>query len=274
MAYQELQMEEGAAQADAVASTSAGEVQVAEAAPEAGRFARTIAPLVLAGAAVLAVGGYGLAHLANGRPLVVARTGSTAMLATKDALDGTLPAGRDEGVKNTRRKPSIKPFEHKHDHNTCDDSEELYAGLCYTKCSVLTGFSAAHRVSAFTCCPTPDCHGNVFKMKTSSLVPCQGYDVSSADMGKACPHEEGACLKDEEQFLGECFETCDKLTEGKFPKRIAAATCCNPDAEGGCLNLGNDRTKSALNVGGGGGDGDASTPAEAHMPLKSLTESS
>eukprot|EP00929_Paragymnodinium_shiwhaense_P000712 TRINITY_DN10094_c0_g1_i1.p1 TRINITY_DN10094_c0_g1~~TRINITY_DN10094_c0_g1_i1.p1 ORF type:complete len:368 (-),score=79.43 TRINITY_DN10094_c0_g1_i1:287-1390(-) len=174
--------------------------------------------------------------------------------------------------KNQRRRPLLKPSEHLHDGNVCDDTEELYDGLCYTKCSTLLGIPEARRSTSFSCCPTSDCHGNVFKMKTASLIPCQGYDVSSQDGGKACPHIRGECLTDEEQFMGECFEKCEKLTNGKFPKRIAAATCCNPDGQFGCWNVHNDDTNANLNVGGGAGDHDGSTPRASHFPLKYLTE--
>eukprot|EP00929_Paragymnodinium_shiwhaense_P000717 TRINITY_DN10094_c0_g4_i1.p1 TRINITY_DN10094_c0_g4~~TRINITY_DN10094_c0_g4_i1.p1 ORF type:complete len:344 (-),score=55.88 TRINITY_DN10094_c0_g4_i1:287-1249(-) len=174
--------------------------------------------------------------------------------------------------QNKRRWPTEKPQEHMHDGNLCDDTEELYDGLCYTKCSILIGTPMAHRATAFSCCPTSDCHGNVLKMKTASLVPCQGYDVSSSDGGIACPHIRGECLTDEEQFMGECFEKCSMLTNGKFPKRIAAATCCNPEGDGGCFNFHNDDTNAKLNVGGGAGDHDASTPRGSHFPLKYLTE--
>jgi len=173
---------------------------------------------------------------------------------------------------NKRRFPDVKPDENLHNGNVCDDSEELYAGLCYTKCSILTGFPQARRSTAFSCCPTSDCHGNVFKMKTASLLPCKGYDVSSSDGGKACPHIRGECLEDEEQFMGECFEKCSVLTNGKFTQRIGAASCCNPAGVGGCWNFGNDDTNAKLNVGGGKGDGDASTPRASHFPLKYLTE--
>eukprot|EP00929_Paragymnodinium_shiwhaense_P077637 TRINITY_DN39_c0_g1_i2.p1 TRINITY_DN39_c0_g1~~TRINITY_DN39_c0_g1_i2.p1 ORF type:complete len:302 (+),score=42.79 TRINITY_DN39_c0_g1_i2:81-908(+) len=273
MSYQEVQLEEGIVGPDAI-NPSPMTTQEPDAQHEArlGRGARTFVPLAFAGAALLAVGGYSLTYFAGGRPLQTARTDSSSVLASEGALDGMTAVSKPSAVKNTRRKPALKPFEHLHDGNTCEDAEELYAGLCYTKCSVLMGLSAAHRVSAFTCCPTPDCHGNLLKMSTASLLPCHGYDVSSADAGKACPHEQGACLEDEEQFMGECYEKCETLTEGKFPKRIATATCCNPDADGGCLNIGNDRTMPRLNVGGGQGDRDASTPAQPHFPLKSLTE--
>jgi hypothetical protein len=177
-------------------------------------------------------------------------------------------------AENKRRRPagSVKPQEKMHDGNVCDDSEELYAGLCYTKCSILTGQPLARRSTAFSCCPTADCHGNLFKMKTVSLLPCEGFDVSSSDGGIVCPHIRGECLTDEEQFLGKCYEKCSILTQGKFPKRFGAESCCDPEGIGGCWNFGNDYTNAKLNVGGGKGDGDAETPRASHFPLKYLTE--
>eukprot|EP00929_Paragymnodinium_shiwhaense_P062281 TRINITY_DN3109_c0_g1_i2.p1 TRINITY_DN3109_c0_g1~~TRINITY_DN3109_c0_g1_i2.p1 ORF type:complete len:342 (-),score=35.12 TRINITY_DN3109_c0_g1_i2:338-1279(-) len=202
-------------------------------------------------------------------------------IVTSTTIAPPLPAGPPAPLQakdieapkyiNKRRRP-LKPQEHMNDGDLCDDTEELYDGLCYTKCSILTGIPEAHRSTAFSCCPTSDCHANIVKMKTASLIPCHGYDVSSSDGGIACPHIRGECLTDEEQFMGECFEKCSKLTCGKFPKRIAAATCCNPDGNLGCLNFHNDDTNAKLNVGGGAGDHDASTPRASHFPLLYLTE--
>jgi len=106
-------------------------------------------------------------------------------------------------------------------------------------------------------------------MKTASLIPCGGYDVSHMDGGHACPHLPGVCLTDEEQFMGECFETCSKLTHGQYPHRVAAATCCKGEGLA-CLNPFNDVTKADFYAGGGKGDEDAQTPRDPHFPLKFL----
>mmetsp|Transcript_12709 Transcript_12709/g.36525 ORF Transcript_12709/g.36525 Transcript_12709/m.36525 type:complete len:100 (+) Transcript_12709:1-300(+) len=71
--------------------------------------------------------------------------------------------------------------------------------------------------------------------------------------------------------MGMCYKKCGLLTDGAFPHRVAAATCCKTVGLG-CLNSGNDATSQRFNVGGGAGDHDPSTPAEAHFPLQSLTE--
>jgi len=174
---------------------------------------------------------------------------------------------------NMRRAPrkSVLPDEHMHDGNICDDTEELLAGLCYTKCSILTNSTHAHRFSAFSCCETEDCHANVFKMKTASLIPCSGFDVSSADGGIACPHLRGTCLTDEEQFLGECYEKCSTLTNGTYPNRVAAMSCCNTEGVG-CLDPFNEWTKPAFFAGGGNGDHNAETPRKPHFPEKVFAE--
>eukprot|EP00929_Paragymnodinium_shiwhaense_P053979 TRINITY_DN2705_c0_g1_i1.p1 TRINITY_DN2705_c0_g1~~TRINITY_DN2705_c0_g1_i1.p1 ORF type:complete len:344 (-),score=49.97 TRINITY_DN2705_c0_g1_i1:320-1270(-) len=201
-------------------------------------------------------------------------SGSTSVQAL--TVSATDEPGAAPAVENMRRHPTaanLRPSEDRRDGNVCDKTEELFGGLCYTKCSILTGIPESRRSTAFSCCPTSDCHGNVFKMKTASLLPCGGYDVSSQDGGKACPHLRGECLTDEEQFLGKCFEKCTLLTDGRFPKRISETSCCNPEGTGGCWNFLNDDTdETQLDVGGGMGDGDKFTPRKSHFPLQYLTE--
>lgn len=177
---------------------------------------------------------------------------------------------------NARRAPnSLKPHEDMHDGNPCEDAEELHGGLCYTRCATLTGGTHPFRITAYSCCATASCGANIFRMHTASIIPCSGYDVSSGTTlhGTACPHVPGTCLTDEEQFQGECFEKCSKLTNGAYPNRVAVATCCKKEGIR-CLDPWNDWTAAKFDVGGGLGDHDAETPRRAHYPLKSLTETS
>merc|ERR1712232_887091 len=112
---------------------------------------------------------------------------------------------------------------------------------------------------------------NVFRMRAASILPCKGFDTSSSNGKTACPHVPGVCLTDEEQYMGECFEKCSKLTNGVYPNRVAVATCCKTGGIA-CLDPFNDLTSPKLDVGGGTGDHDSATPHSVHRPLKSLTE--
>jgi hypothetical protein len=201
----------------------------------------------------------------NSHPPLKSLTETKKKIATPSPTRGA--------VNNARRVPptSVTPDEHMHDGNPCDDSEELFMGLCYTKCADLTEGAYMTRKSAFTCCEQPNCGANLFKMKTSSILPCKGYDVSSADGGTACPHAVGTCLKDEELFGGECFEKCSVLTDGTHPNRVGAATCCKTHGVR-CLDPFNDWTAKSFAAGGGAGDDDSQTPQGAHYPLQRLTE--
>eukprot|EP00928_Gymnodinium_smaydae_P097112 TRINITY_DN8720_c0_g1_i2.p1 TRINITY_DN8720_c0_g1~~TRINITY_DN8720_c0_g1_i2.p1 ORF type:complete len:308 (+),score=48.53 TRINITY_DN8720_c0_g1_i2:113-1036(+) len=112
---------------------------------------------------------------------------------------------------------------------------------------------------------------DIADMKVSAPIPCSGNDVSGD--GSSCPHTAGVCLKDEELDMGECYKKCSVLTNGKYPYRVAAATCCKSSSPISCMNPFNDDTSASFDVGGGKGDGDATTPAGAHAPLKQLAES-
>lgn len=162
---------------------------------------------------------------------------------------------------------TLKPIEQLHDGNVCDNSEEFFAGLCYKKCALLTRGEAPIRTSSWTCCKSHPCTLNQVGSFGSSVL-CTGFDVAADG---SCPHKPGACLLDEELHLGICYKKCGILTGGAFPHRIAAATCCKTTGLG-CLNIFNDKTSKAFDVGGGAGDHDPSTPAGAHPPEEKLTE--
>jgi len=162
-----------------------------------------------------------------------------------------------------------KPAEHMHDGNKCDDSEEIYGGLCYKKCSLLTNSSSSVRGSAFSCCDSSPC--TITNQHWGGWIPCSGFDVNGQG---SCPHAPGACLEVEEYYLGLCYGKCSLLTQGKYPYRTAPATCCKDKGVLECLNpfSGDSETKPSLLVSGGSGDHDGSTPRGIHRPLTSLTE--
>lgn len=165
------------------------------------------------------------------------------------------------------------PDEHRHDGNHCEDNEEILAGLCYKKCSILTGGEYPQRSTAFTCCKTSSCFLQQ-SMGGDLPIPCQGYDVSGHD---GCPHAPGGCLQDEELFLGLCYAKCTLLTKGDYRYRVAPLTCCKVNDEQRCLDPfskdeGISDTNSAYEIAGGGGDNINRTPGHVHGPLRFVTE--
>jgi len=152
----------------------------------------------------------------------------------------------------------------KHHHNPCKDGEELMAGLCYARCGSLTHGRFPVRASPFSCCEKEPCTEK--NTNLTGVMPCQGFDVNEHG---SCPEAPGACLDDEELFLGMCYMKCSILTDGDFSNRIAAITCCK-DQGFQCLNAAEDKTSEQYNVGGGAGDNLSSTPAFPHAPKKTL----
>lgn len=189
-----------------------------------------------------------------------------------EGLDKWLFNGQsfEHGAATSAGLPSA-PLEDMHDGNTCGDDEELLNDLCYAKCSLLTHGSHPIRTSSFSCCESHPCSITNTKV---NMKPCAGFDVAGNINGEegACPHPEGTCLQDEEVLLGMCYKKCSDLTQGKYPHRLAATTCCSTTGFG-CLNPSNLKTDFFnFPVGGGEGDGNKATPAAMHPPLTSLTE--
>jgi len=160
---------------------------------------------------------------------------------------------------------TLKPLFNLADGNDCPSDEEKLSGLCYKKCALLVP-DFPKRKSAFTCCAATGC--TFLASSTKSLIPCRGYDVSATG---SCPHPPGACLTNEELYLGLCYKMCSLLTKGVYSVRIASATCCK--AKGlDCLDFSKIETSPKFAIGGGAGDGDPTTPGKVHFPLKELTE--
>mmetsp|Transcript_67937 Transcript_67937/g.153652 ORF Transcript_67937/g.153652 Transcript_67937/m.153652 type:complete len:341 (-) Transcript_67937:139-1161(-) len=161
---------------------------------------------------------------------------------------------------------------HMHDGNPCENDEEPHSGLCYKKCSLLTGGTYTLRTSAWACCDkaTPgDCLGE--EQKTDVEI-CAGYGVSGDSTGNGCPHAPGGCLRNEEFFLGVCYKMCSFLTYDKLPFRCGPDTCCKTSSWLSFLDLENCDTNARYGVGGGVGDHNKITPAIMHLPLSALTE--
>lgn len=161
----------------------------------------------------------------------------------------------------------LAPTEKLNDGNPCADDEEALGGLCYKKCSLLTNGEAPIRLSAFSCSKSHG-FGDFFKAKVGMLVPCTGYDVSGDQAGNGCPHNEGACLVDEEISLGKCYRQCSQLTSGQYTHRTSANTCCKTEKLLECIKPGNTKFDVKFNMGGGRGK-----LAGSHYPDSAFTES-
>lgn len=181
------------------------------------------------------------------------------------------------------RNATLRPKEHLHDGNPCGDDEELFGGLCYDKCQLLTGGEYTYRQSPWSCCSQKRCTSNPFmlaKCCVHNMGLCSGYDIAGMSEGnKICPHKPGVCLADEELFLDLCYMKCSVLTNGLYPYRTAAATCCKSSGVGCFIEDGVQDgmdgqaiTNATLAVGGGCGDGSWKTACKPHEPDESLTE--
>eukprot|EP00420_Gonyaulax_spinifera_P034708 CAMPEP_0197880306 /NCGR_PEP_ID=MMETSP1439-20131203/8162_1 /TAXON_ID=66791 /ORGANISM="Gonyaulax spinifera, Strain CCMP409" /LENGTH=340 /DNA_ID=CAMNT_0043499859 /DNA_START=86 /DNA_END=1108 /DNA_ORIENTATION=+ len=166
----------------------------------------------------------------------------------------------------------LNHFVHMHDGNPCEDDEELYSGLCYKKCSLLTGGTSILRTSAWSCCKQAAVLKCLGEEQKTDVEICAGYGVSGDSTGNGCPHAPGGCLRNEEFFLGICYKMCSFLTYDKLPFRCGPDTCCKTSSWLSFLDLENCDTNARYGVGGGVGDHNKITPAIMHLPLSALTE--
>jgi len=158
------------------------------------------------------------------------------------------------------------------DGNACPDTEEEFGGMCYQRCQDLTGGAHPIRTSAFSCCKGHPCNAfnSVF---TNPVKFCRGLDVGGRQKGWGCPHAPGDCLLNEEFHLGSCYKKCLVLTDGAYPYRRSADSCCTLNDYLDCLQARNVWTDASFDI--GGGDGDEVLQAEAglvHAPIPSLAE--
>jgi len=156
------------------------------------------------------------------------------------------------------------------DGNPCPDNEEELGGLCYERCSDLTRGIYPVRSSAFSCCKQQPC--NAFNSVFSNPMKfCHGLDVGR--LGGGCPHSLGDCLLNEEFLLGFCYRKCALLTNGEYPYRTTAGTCCRLNSYVACSDPSFTLTNATFSVGGGQGDellqGDA---GQVHAPLLYVAE--
>jgi len=164
----------------------------------------------------------------------------------------------------------LAPDEATGEGNACTDDEEPIAGTCYKKCADLTGGSHPIRTSPFSCCAAEPC--SISNTWTHFGI-CSGYavagDAEAAENGK-CANTQGACLTNEEMFGDMCYRKCSDLTNGQYPHRSAAMSCCKTTGLG-CFAFTNVDTDASFAAGGGAGDGNSGTPGSGHPPLMGIT---
>lgn len=156
-----------------------------------------------------------------------------------------------------------------HDGNKCFDDEEEFEDLCYRKCTLLTNATFGLRTSAWTCCQATNVKDCFMTNQNRDLGLCSGYDV--AGDGKSCPHAPGRCLESEEIFLGQCYRKCSLLTNNTKPYRTSAISCCETKFAISCFEPRHVSLNTGFAEGGGKGDANPSTPANAHEPMTTLT---
>jgi len=182
----------------------------------------------------------------------------------------TAPTAPPAGPASTTDDPEASPLAPKEtigDGNKCPDDEEMQDGLCFKKCSDLTGGTHPIRTSAFSCCASKPCG---FSNTKTNMGLCWGFDIAADSMQNGCPHKPGACLTNEEEMNGMCYKKCSDLTGGSHPHRVAAGTCCSKTGWECWLPV-NLKTDTSFSMGGGAGDGNSGTPAEGHPAMTSLT---
>eukprot|EP00440_Ansanella_granifera_P032796 gb/GFBE01035582.1/.p1 GENE.gb/GFBE01035582.1/~~gb/GFBE01035582.1/.p1 ORF type:complete len:309 (+),score=84.37 gb/GFBE01035582.1/:1-927(+) len=176
-----------------------------------------------------------------------------------------LTGGVQQSVQASNNPLAVQ--ENLNDGNTCEDDEEVFMGLCYKQCKILTNGAHPVRISSFGCAKSKSL-GDIFGSQMESLIPCQGFDISGDEAGNGCPHDEGACLADEEISLGKCYKKCSALTDGMYPHRTTATTCCKSEGVMDCFNPANVKFNPSFSVGGGSN----SRESRPHGPERKYTE--
>jgi len=156
--------------------------------------------------------------------------------------------------------------------NACFENEEAHGDLCYRKCSLLTNGRFNLRTSPWTCCNADRSNECFVRNQDLNLGSrfglCSGYDVGGD--GDSCPHAVGKCLENEELFMGACYESCAIATKGTHPYRTSAISSCETKLSLSFSSFTPNKVMvgKTLAEGGGKGDGDKSTPAHSHPPIR------
>eukprot|EP00933_Yihiella_yeosuensis_P064617 TRINITY_DN68056_c0_g1_i1.p1 TRINITY_DN68056_c0_g1~~TRINITY_DN68056_c0_g1_i1.p1 ORF type:complete len:333 (+),score=48.42 TRINITY_DN68056_c0_g1_i1:39-1001(+) len=170
--------------------------------------------------------------------------------AAKEALEKLTHIKAPAALRATENSPD------------CNNGEELFEGLCYKQCAVLTLGVRKIRSGPNTCCLKEPC---LFPSDLDFSGPfiCQGYAV---DNSNHCPRSPGKCKANEELYMGTCYKTCDLLTKSTHPHRAGPNSCCTTAPP--CFNVFHIKTEGMQCTGYDvGGDTDKSgKPVCAHKP--------
>lgn len=133
--------------------------------------------------------------------------------------------------------------------SVCLTGEEYFLGLCYKACSIASGGNAFVRTGSCTCCDVQDeskaldcanpahyetnCgkYGVDFHGKSARIPFTSLTETEASRKGECNP-----CHADEELSYGLCYSTCANLTNGSYPIRTSACTCCSKQP---CTDLDN-----------------------------------
>mmetsp|Transcript_117588 Transcript_117588/g.285302 ORF Transcript_117588/g.285302 Transcript_117588/m.285302 type:complete len:303 (-) Transcript_117588:124-1032(-) len=143
----------------------------------------------------------------------------------------------------------------------CEKNEELFLGMCYKNCTLLTGGIYSIRFAPNGCCKNLPCM-TPSEVDMQGFAPGTGYMVSAAGDGHY-PHSPGQCSGNEESHLGMCYKKCSLLTNDEYPHRVAANTCCKQSP---CWNPFNLDTKGKFCEGYGVGGGMSRDDQCPHKP--------
>jgi len=160
-----------------------------------------------------------------------ATTAHAVQAATSTAAAAA--AARDNEEATPAASAFLPPMTDAHDmtayrawasKKNCKANEELFMGLCYKKCALLTGGTHPFRSSGWGCCKSEKCNLRSIKVEVGI---CSGFSVSGD--GISCPRQMGYCLDDEEMFLGLCYKKCSILTKEMYNFRVTPVTCCRTE---------------------------------------------
>jgi len=106
----------------------------------------------------------------------------------------------------------------------CRKHEELFFGICYKNCSLLTNGMYNIRFAPNGCCRQLPCI-LPSEVDLNGFAPGYGYFVGGQGHG-FFPHAPGECMGNEESHLGFCYKKCSLLTNHEFNYRMGTNTCC------------------------------------------------
>lgn len=146
-------------------------------------------------------------------------SGLAGMSPTQDILyTGKIGDWNGKMVRITSIHDVTTPGRH------CRKHEELFLGICYRNCSILTNNTYPIRFAPNGCCRQMPCL-TPSEVDLQGFAPSYGYFVGGEGAGHF-PHAPGECMGNEESHLGFCYKKCSLLTNHKFNHRMGTNTCC------------------------------------------------